>query len=90
MTQADSVEDSKLGVAYGYLAVLLGYLSLDYAVQFQLESDMKWPILGKLIKSIQEFINIYRSVYNKVTELEGLINKLISYKKDKGKSKIIL
>lgn len=73
MLQADSVEKSQLSVAVGYLAVLLGYLSLVGPVRRRLtERTGGKGVLG-LIGSIQEFIRMYRSVDSKVHELEGLV-----------------
>ncbi|KAM0345106.1 hypothetical protein ACHAPU_006741 [Fusarium lateritium] len=76
MREADSVEKSKLGVAFGYLSVVLGYLCLvDSARQRFTEQSGSGGLSG-LIGSIKEFIGMYRSVDNKVTELEGLVNDL--------------
>ncbi|KAF4964116.1 hypothetical protein FSARC_7946 [Fusarium sarcochroum] len=76
MKQADSVEKSKLGVAFGYLSVLLGYLSLVDSTQQRFAQQAGGGGLSGLIGSIKEFIGMYRSVDNKVTELEGLVNDL--------------
>ncbi|KAH7266677.1 uncharacterized protein BKA55DRAFT_553003 [Fusarium redolens] len=76
MLEADSVEKSKLSVAFGYLSVLLGYLSLEDAARQRLKEQAGSEGLPSLIGSIKEFIGMYRSVDNKVTELEGLVNEL--------------
>ncbi|KAF5661974.1 wings apart [Fusarium denticulatum] len=76
MLEADSVEKSKLSVAFGYLSVLLGYLSLEDAARQRLKAQAGSEGLPGLIGSIKEFIGMYRSVDNKVTELEGLVNEL--------------
>ncbi|KAM0558394.1 hypothetical protein ACHAPJ_004584 [Fusarium lateritium] len=76
MREADSVEKSKLGVAFGYLSVLLGYLSLVDSAQQRFAQQAGGEGLSGLIGSIKEFIGMYRSVDNKVTELEGLVNDL--------------
>ncbi|KAF5631560.1 wings apart [Fusarium sp. NRRL 52700] len=76
MLEADSVEKSKLSVAFGYLSVLLGYLSLEDAARQRLKQQAGSEGLAGLIGSIKEFIGMYRSVDNKVTELEGLVNEL--------------
>ncbi|KAF4333612.1 wings apart [Fusarium beomiforme] len=76
MVEADSVEKSKLSVAFGYLSVLLGYLSLEDAARQRLKEQAGSKGLPGLIGSIKEFIGMYRSVDNKVTELEGLVNEL--------------
>jgi hypothetical protein len=76
MYQADSVEKSKLGVAFGYLSVLLGYLSLVDSTQQRFAEQAGNGGLSSLIGSIKEFIGMYRFVDNKVTELEGLVNDL--------------
>ncbi|CAM1508530.1 Fc.00g053780.m01.CDS01 [Cosmosporella sp. VM-42] len=74
-SEADSVEKSQLSVALGYLAVLLGYLSLVSSVRTRLAQTRGEGISG-LVGSIQEFINMYRSVDSKVHELEGLVREL--------------
>ncbi|KAF9770040.1 hypothetical protein IL306_012449 [Fusarium sp. DS 682] len=76
MLEADSVEKSRLSVAFGYLSVLLGYLSLEDAARQRLKEQAGSKGLTGLIGSIKEFIGMYRSVDNKVTELEGLVNEL--------------
>ncbi|KAF4959940.1 hypothetical protein FGADI_1443 [Fusarium gaditjirri] len=76
MLEADSVEKSKLSVAFGYLSVLLGYLSLEDAARQRLKEQAGNEGLPGLIGSIKEFIGMYRSVDSKVTELEGLVNEL--------------
>ncbi|KAF4454007.1 wings apart [Fusarium austroafricanum] len=75
MREADSVEKSKLSVAFGYLSVLLGYLALEDSTRQQLAAQAGSSGLLDLIGSIKEFIGMYRSV-DKVTELEGLVNDL--------------
>ncbi|KAM0435048.1 hypothetical protein ACHAPT_003137 [Fusarium lateritium] len=76
MSEADSVEKSQLSVAFGYLAVLLGYLSLVDSTRQRFAEQAGSGGISSLIGSIQEFIGMYRSVDNKVTELEGLVNDL--------------
>ncbi|KAI8657329.1 WAPL domain-containing protein [Fusarium keratoplasticum] len=76
MSEADSVEKSQLTVAFGYLAVLLGYLSLIDSARQRFAEQAGSGGISSLISSIQEFIGMYRSVDNKVTELEGLVNDL--------------
>ena len=63
-------------MAFGYLSVLLGYLSLEDAARQRLKEQAGSEGLPGLIGSIKEFIGMYRSVDNKVTELEGLVNEL--------------
>ncbi|KAH8733248.1 hypothetical protein BGZ61DRAFT_345104 [Ilyonectria robusta] len=75
-SEADSVEKSQLSVAVGYLAVLLGYLSLVGSVRRRLADRTGDEGVSGLIGSIQEFIGMYRSVDSKVHELEGLVNEL--------------
>lgn len=71
------METSRLSVAFGYLAVLLGYLSLAAPV---IQRRIREQGLGgerrDLIESIQEFIAMHRNVGSKVHELEGLVSQL--------------
>ncbi|KAF7544979.1 hypothetical protein G7Z17_g9539 [Cylindrodendrum hubeiense] len=55
-SEADSVEKSQLSVAVGYLAVLLGYLSLVGSVRRRLADRTGGEGVSGLIGSIQEFI----------------------------------
>lgn len=74
--QANSVDTSKLNVASGYLAVLLGYLSLAAPVQSIMKAQAQGRENRNLVESIQEFIVMYKNVDSKVHELEGLVAKL--------------
>lgn len=74
--QADSEDKSKVSVALGYLAVTLGYLSLDQQVRSLIAERTKGAGMRELIDSIRQFIGIYRSVDSNVQELEGLVNEL--------------
>ncbi|KAH6978926.1 hypothetical protein EDB82DRAFT_558543 [Fusarium venenatum] len=67
---------AKLGVAFGYLSILLGYLSLVDAARQRFAEQAGSQGLTSLIGSIKEFIDVYREVDNRVTELEGLVNDL--------------
>ncbi|GKU13886.1 unnamed protein product [Fusarium langsethiae] len=67
---------AKLGVAFGYLSILLGYLSLVDAARQRFAEQAGSQGLTSLIGSIKEFIDMYREVDNRVTELEGLVNDL--------------
>lgn len=63
-------------MAFGYLAVLLGYLALSLPVGTVLNDKAKGRGLNELIDSIQEFIGMYKSVGSKVQGLEGLVSEL--------------
>ncbi|KAL7908002.1 hypothetical protein GGI35DRAFT_76943 [Trichoderma velutinum] len=63
----DSVETSKLGIAYSYLAIILGYLYLGHTAL---------PVPGGLVPAIQHFITINKTVNNKTAELEHLVYSL--------------
>lgn len=63
----DSVETSKLGIAYSYLAIILGYLYLGHTAL---------PLPSGLVPAIQHFININKTVNNKTAELEHLVYSL--------------
>ncbi|KAK4082123.1 uncharacterized protein Triagg1_1935 [Trichoderma aggressivum f. europaeum] len=63
----DSVETSKLGIAYSYLAIILGYLYLGHT---------GLPVPGGLVPAIQHFITINKTVNNKTAELEHLVYSL--------------
>jgi hypothetical protein len=60
--QADSVEDSHLNVAGGYLAVLLGCLSLSPEIGERIRMRQRTPSLQPLIACIDEFISHHKKV----------------------------
>lgn len=61
-SQAESVEDSHLNVAGGYLAVLLGYLSLSPEIRERITTRQQAPSLQPLIACIDEFITHHKKV----------------------------
>ncbi|KFA62603.1 hypothetical protein S40285_05160 [Stachybotrys chlorohalonatus IBT 40285] len=60
MSEADSVEKSEFAVAFGYLAVLLGYLCLAGPSARQLEARIPGKGIEPLIKTIKDFIEKIR------------------------------
>ncbi|KFA47051.1 hypothetical protein S40293_04572 [Stachybotrys chartarum IBT 40293] len=60
MSEADSVEKSEFAVAFGYLAVLLGYLCLAGPSARQLEARTPGKGIEPLIKTIKDFIEKIR------------------------------
>jgi hypothetical protein len=70
------VEKSKLSVAFGYLAVLLGYISLSQSGLSLIRTQTGGQVVRKLLASIREFIDMYKSIDSKVHELEGLVTEL--------------
>ncbi|CAH0024043.1 unnamed protein product [Clonostachys rhizophaga] len=73
---ADSEQQSKVNVALGYLAVILGYLSLDPQARGVIQKHNNGSGLTHLIESIQKFSRLFSTVDNKMHELEGLVNEL--------------
>ena len=87
--QAESLEESQKNVAFGYLSVLLGYLSLLPDISRRIRYQQPQQTLGPLLASIEEFIGHHRTVdklaadgaihnpQSGLTErLESLVNKL--------------
>ncbi|KAM0456394.1 hypothetical protein ACHAO4_003418 [Trichoderma viride] len=67
MEKDDSVETSKLGIAYSYLAIILGFSYLGHP---------ELPVTNGLLPAIQHFIMIYKTVNHKTVELESLVQSL--------------
>lgn len=67
---------SKIGVALGYLAIVLGYLYLTPSGRAQMRQREDWPGLTQLIGSIQEFLQISKTIGNRTHELETLLDDL--------------
>ncbi|PNS15425.1 hypothetical protein CAC42_684 [Sphaceloma murrayae] len=59
-SQADSLEESRANVAYGYLAVLLGNLCLNDGVKIAVEEEM--GDLEGLVQAVEEFLGYHRRV----------------------------
>ncbi|KUI71530.1 hypothetical protein VM1G_06638 [Cytospora mali] len=92
-SEADSVEKSELNVAFGYLSLLLGYMSLYEPVRQRLGSMHKAGNLVPLLDSIREFIAYHRMTDDALaqagegqaplyssftTKLQGLVERLES------------
>jgi hypothetical protein len=65
-----------VSVALGYLAIILGYLSLNQQARSLIAERTRGAGLRELIDSIRQFIGIYRNVDSNMQELEGLVNEL--------------
>ncbi|RFU33907.1 hypothetical protein B7463_g2460, partial [Scytalidium lignicola] len=61
-SEADSVQESQRNVAFGYLSVLLGYLSLLPAISDRVRSRLPRKSLKPLLESIEEFIGHHKTV----------------------------
>ncbi|KAH9221844.1 wings apart-like protein regulation of heterochromatin-domain-containing protein [Leptodontidium sp. 2 PMI_412] len=88
-SQADSVQESQKNVAFGYLSVLLGYLSLLPSLSERIQAKQPRKTLRPIVASIEEFIGHHKTVdmiaadeegYSPQTglteRLEGLVAKL--------------
>ncbi|KAG4427811.1 hypothetical protein IFR05_016705 [Cadophora sp. M221] len=88
-SQADSVQESQKNVAFGYLSVLLGYLSLLPSLSERIQAKQPRKTLRPIVASIEEFIGHHKTVdmiaadeegYSPQTglteRLEGLVTKL--------------
>ncbi|KAI1437255.1 wings apart-like protein regulation of heterochromatin-domain-containing protein [Xylaria sp. CBS 124048] len=69
-SEADSMEKSHLNVAFGYLAVLLGYLALYKPVRQKLVRTHSTRSIRPLIGTIREFIAHYEQVENAISETD--------------------
>lgn len=76
--QADSVEKTSVAVAHGYLAILLGYLSLGSQVRRRLEEKSHGRGTKYLLDSIQEFMALHQKLDTDelTTSLQNLVNEL--------------
>ena len=92
--QADSVEDSHLNVAGGYLAVLLGYVLLSAESEGLLAVRQRMNTLQALITCIDEFIGHHKKVddlfkddteHNPQAGLTDKLQSLVDRLKEKGR-----
>lgn len=60
--QAESVEESQKNVAFGYLSVLLGYLSLLPTISERIRIEQPRQTIRPLVASIEEFIGHHKTV----------------------------
>ncbi|CAN8095723.1 unnamed protein product [Discula destructiva] len=70
-SEADSVEKSQLNVGFGYMSLLLGYMSLYEPVRHRFGSMHKGGNLVPLLDSIREFITYHRAADNAMTQDGG-------------------
>ncbi|KAI4667810.1 uncharacterized protein J4E88_010061 [Alternaria novae-zelandiae] len=70
-SQAASMEESHSGVAIGYLAVLLGNLSLNDQIRAKVRTLLPNKRLDTLVDSIKEFVRVHQHVDQKAGNLEG-------------------
>ncbi|KAF4548000.1 Hypothetical protein D9617_33g038640 [Elsinoe fawcettii] len=73
-SQADSMEEGKGNVAYGYLAVLLGNLCLNEKVKTGASKQMSG--LESLILAVEEFLGYHRRVDDGQEAWEGFTERL--------------
>ncbi|KAK1997073.1 hypothetical protein LX36DRAFT_579182 [Colletotrichum falcatum] len=75
---ADSVEKTSIAVAHGYLAILLGYLSLGSQVRRRLEEKSQGQGTKYLLDSIEEFMSLHQKLDTDelTTSLQNLVNEL--------------
>ncbi|KAK2065771.1 hypothetical protein LY76DRAFT_498950 [Colletotrichum caudatum] len=75
---ADSVEKTSIAVAHGYLAILLGYLSLGSQVRRRLEEKSHGKGTKYLLDSIEEFMSLHQKLDTDelTTSLQNLVNEL--------------
>ncbi|TIC99946.1 hypothetical protein CH35J_005666 [Colletotrichum higginsianum] len=75
---ADSVEKTSIAVAHGYLAILLGYLSLGGQVRRRLEEKSQGRGTKYLLDSIQVFMALHQKLDTDelTTSLQNLVNEL--------------
>jgi hypothetical protein len=71
LPQAASVEESHSGVAIGYLAVLLGNLSLNDIIRAKISALLPNKRLDTLVDSIKDFVRVHQHVDQKVEDFEG-------------------
>lgn len=76
VNDADSVSKSKISVALGYLAIVLGYLYLTASGRSQMRKRQDWPGTPYLVNSIEDFLRISKTIGNRTHELETLVSDL--------------
>ena len=64
------MEESQKNVAFGYLAVLLGYLSLLPSISMRIAAQQPRKTLRSLVESIQEFIGHHKAADKMIEEAE--------------------
>lgn len=69
-SEAESVEESQKNVAFGYLSVLLGYLSLLPAISTRIAAQQPRKTLRPLVESIEEFIGHHKAADILIEEAE--------------------
>lgn len=72
------MEKTSVAVAHGYLAILLGYLSLGGQARQRLEGKSHGRGIKHLLGSIQEFMALHQKLDTDelTTSLQNLVNEL--------------
>jgi hypothetical protein len=71
-SQAASVEESRSGVAIGYLGVLLGNLSLNDIIRTKVRTLLPNKRLDTLVDSIKDFVRVHQHVDQRVEDFDGV------------------
>ncbi|EPE34042.1 hypothetical protein GLAREA_07055 [Glarea lozoyensis ATCC 20868] len=71
MSEASSVEESQKNVAFGYLSVLLGYLSLMPEIALRVKEKQPSKTITPLVASIVEFISHHKTVDLIIADEDG-------------------
>jgi hypothetical protein len=83
-SQTEASKKSQLTVPFGYLSVLLGYLSLAGSTRAQISAQIQAEGARDMIATIQQLISMYNNSGNDAQELENLVNELrIRYRPQK-------
>ncbi|KAH7393566.1 wings apart-like protein regulation of heterochromatin-domain-containing protein [Cadophora sp. MPI-SDFR-AT-0126] len=70
-SQADSVQESQKNVAFGYLSVLLGFLSMLPQLAERIQARQPRKTLRPIVASIEEFIGHHKTVDMIAADEEG-------------------
>jgi hypothetical protein len=70
-SQADSLEQLQVVVAFGYSSVLLGNLCQNAAIRAQVRSELPGRNLKTLIKAVEMFVEMHRTVDIQAEEVDN-------------------
>ena len=59
-----------INVAFGYLSVLLGYLSLSEAIRDDVCLQLKGGTLQQLLDSIEEFLRYHKQIAKEILQID--------------------
>ena len=74
-----SEKDITANVAFGYLSVLLSYLSLNPGIRERICLQLQGGTLLQLVDAIEEFLQYHRRIANEINQVDQEIDSKVGF-----------